>query len=278
MGNELNILAATLWCDRKENEANRKTFGQMLNTVSNLSNVNQIYINYETTPKELSKFNSEEKSFHPWWENHLGIPLIPRKTYEYGDWKYVTDAWSIVTGWDSRIQYDQDQKRLFKIVIARNMAIDYALTRGYSHILFVDSDVIPNPSGFAYLLKMANEGVNLCGGYVPGRGDHAHVHYVFGHMRGIKDEGGMIECDHGSCGYMLISRKVFGQLRFRWGDDRHVPGQMLSEDPAYCYDWYDISGERFLISKNATAQHIGELKESEAARDEWSTVQRQSEI
>src|SRR5690606_22466019 len=125
--------------------------------------------------------------------------------------------------------------------------------RKASHLLFLDSDVVPHPGSIKRLLDLD---VNLCGGFVPGRGVHSHVHYVFGAKRGIQREGDIITCDHGTCGFMLIKRKAFGVLRFRWGDDWENPGVRLSEDPAYCDDWYRMTGERFIIHGLATADHF----------------------
>lgn len=244
----MNLVVATLLCERKPWD-----YWAIAENRRSLFQVDRFYFNFEQ-----------------------GALVVPNNKVISGDiGKSVhADVWAVVSDWREPITYDQDQKRLLGIVTARNMAIDYALSTGATHLLFIDSDVFPDPIGLGHLLDTQFRlNVDLCGGLVPGRGSHSHVNYVFGGKRGIVDKGWMYECDHGTCGYMLITRKAFGQLRFRWGDDWEIPGQFLSEDPAYCDDWYRISGQRFIIDKRATAIHSGDLNPEEVAQDSWKTVQ-----
>lgn len=186
--------------------------------------------------------------------------------------RIVVDYWYWGAEWLPNRKYDQHQVRLPGIVTARNMCIDYALINQATHILFVDSDVIIHEGGVEKLIAL-NKG--LCGGLVPGRGSHSHVNYVFAQKRGLERKGDLLICDHGTAGYMLVSREVFGQLRFRWGDDFEMP-QMLSEDPAYALDWWRISGERYIVHLKATADHRDNpaepLTENGAALDLYSEV------
>lgn len=246
----MKIIGCTLLCDRKAHYQLTA-----LPAITQLG-VDHLYVNIQSE-----------------WMNPL--PHYVDVTNWLQDYPHDYDIWGFSNStWRPKPKYDQHQVRLAPIVTARNMAIDFALSRNATHLLFIDSDVIPHPGGLEKLLSLDKD---LCGGYVPGRGAHSHVKYVFGSKRGIADYGESIECDHGTCGYMLISRRAFGMLRFRWGDDPEVPGQLLSEDPAYCEDWYRISGERFWIHKEATADHVDDprhpLTEDQVAKDNWNEVQ-----
>src|SRR5690606_28975042 len=94
----------------------------------------------------------------------------------------------------------------------------------------------------------------LTGGYVPGRGAHQHVHYIFG----LRDQQGYTRrCAHGTCGYMLLQRSLYELVRFRYGPHPIKRETWLSEDPCYAADaafmglapdWY--------IDVRATADHI----------------------
>lgn len=235
--------------------ADRKAYSQMIAIPALLSSpfVQRVYVNIETDNADLypALYALAERSTKP----------------------VDIDTWWWRSSWRPVPKYDQDQKRLLGIVTARNMCIDYALYHNATHLLFVDSDVVIEPPGLQFLLDMNK---NLCGGYVPGRGVHNTVQYVFGQRRGIQQHGDIIECDHGTCGYMLISRKVFSLLRFRYGDDPEGLAGFLSEDPAYCIDWYRISGERFFIHTKARAAHIDNalspLSEDSASIDTWETL------
>lgn len=238
--------------------ADRKSYSQLtaLPALGICPEIDRIYINIQTDAKPLYDLlrsyvkNTIEKPCH-------------------------IDYWNWENSWMPEIKYDQHQARLPGIVTARNMCIDYALIHGADHLLFIDSDVSINPKGVKLLLDMNK---NLSGGYVPGRGAHGHAHYVFGAKRGAHQIGEVIECDHGTAGYMLISQKVFSRLRFRYGDDPETEGQFLSEDPAYCLDWYAHTRERFYIHRGATAHHIDNprrpLDADGAAQDTWNSIQK----
>ncbi|PJF45121.1 MAG: hypothetical protein CUN55_00595 [Phototrophicales bacterium] len=235
--------------------ASRKQYSQLyaFNAVCNMSHIERIYVNLQIDNcRDLSLF-----------------PLIQKiKNHPTADY----DVWHVSSSWRVKPQYSQDQQRLKNIVTARNMAIDYAMARGATHLLFVDSDVAPEPDGVDKLLSL---NANLCGGYVPGRGAHAHNRYVFGEVSRTPE--GHIICAHGTCGYMMISRRVFQRIRFRYGPHPENPEILLSEDPAYCLDWKHISGENFIIHTGATATHIDDpenpLTPDQTARDNTSSIQ-----
>lgn len=222
------IVAATLICDRKsysQDYALRALIEDPL--------VDRIYLNIETNNEWL-------------YEGTRHFMATSGKPCDI-------DYWNVRSSWLPKPAYDQDQKRLVPIVRARNMAIDYAMFWNADHLLFVDSDVVIESGSVQKLVDLKN---NLAGGYVPGRGAHKDLHYVFGSRRGIQTDGNVITCDHGTCGFMLISREVFSQQRFRYGSDPEgMTFDILSEDPAYCIDWFVKTGERFKIDKRAVARH-----------------------
>lgn len=257
------VVAAILMCERK---AHQQLIA--LPAVAKMHGIDRIYLNVEEFSLGLSAFWPMTNWLNKYEAEPNSLPVD-------------IDWWTIESSWRKIPEYDQHQVRLAPIVTARNMAIDYALSHQATHLLFIDSDVIPEPDGLEKLLSLDK---SLCGGLVPGRGAHSNVKYIFPGKVGIFDGGNekfpapenAIVCGHGTCGYMLIRRNVFGRLRFRWGDDPEVPGQMLSEDPAYCEDWFRISDEPFYIHKEATAQHIDDpanpLTEEGAAKDVWDKV------
>jgi hypothetical protein len=174
--------------------------------------------------------------------------LPPIKTYY--DW------WSCESTWWKKPTFDQDQARLVPICEGRNRAIECALELKVDYLLFVDTDMIIPSNTITQLMSRDRD---MVGGFVRGRNDHKSAQYIFGAHYGIKDLGdGLIECDHGNIGFVLIKHKVFSVLRFRRGPNALL-GHLQSDDPNYCYDWYDIwKGDRFYVDKKVEAKHLDE--------------------
>jgi hypothetical protein len=187
--------------------------------------------------------------------------------------KYEYDKWSMDSTWFKSPSYDQDQSRLAPIVIGRNMTIDFALSLNCSHIFFIDSDVIPPINSLDELLKMNKVS---CGGLVPGRGIHSHVNYVFAPKRDFVYEADNIICDYGTMGCCLIEQKLFSVLRFRWGADIEDYSTMLSEDPAYFYDAFNLGFDRFVINTKVICQHLDDptspLDEEGVSKDNFIEI------
>lgn len=164
------------------------------------------------------------------------------------------DFWHYESTWWKKPAFDQDQARLVPICEGRNRAIDCAIEINADYLLFVDADMRIPANTITQLMARDKD---MVGGYVKGRNGHKDAVYVFGGINGIKyltDD--LIECDHGNIGFVLMKRKVFEVLRFRRG--RHcVLGHLQSDDPNYCFDWYDIwKGQRFYIDQTIKAEHI----------------------
>lgn len=224
----MTLVAGMIVCDFK-----RYQLEKTLYRLSELTNIDAVYLNIETKNPALYKDLIEA------WPQTKPLHF---------------DFWNTSGNWRPERKYDQHQIRLLSICTARNMCIDYAMISQAKHLLFVDSDVLVDYGAVGHLIGLNK---NLCGGLVPGRGEYDNVYYVFGGQDGWeKDEVQVVECRHGTCGFMLISRFTFSRLRFRWGAHPDIPTEMLSEDPAYCIDWHKMTGERFYVNKLATAHHI----------------------
>lgn len=244
------IVVATILCDRK---ADSQLIG--IKSAARLKGDITLYINVEVgINSELSLYKSG-----------LYSPLMGfLEEYQESGKTYDLDVWSMASSWKEEPKFDQDQRRLDSICIARNMARNYAMRKEASHLLFVDSDVIVRPDGLERLLALNRP---LCGGFVPGRGAHGHVHYIFGKQVLVPSKPGVIECDHGTMGYCLIRRDLLSTLAFRYGASRTNPRTGLSEDPAFAEDAVLNGFGRWWIDKQTVAEHWGELDATQVAND-----------
>lgn len=227
------VIAATLLCDRKV-RSQLVAIPAMLQ----IQGVDRLYINIESNLRG-QKFEAAYQPLHAFLRAGTPIPVD-------------VDIWSWESTWRQRPTYDQDQRRLDGIVMARNMARIYMLRTDATHLLFIDADVIVTPDGLQKLLALDHP---VCGGLVPGRGAHSHVHYVFGPRRSVPEHPEVLECSHGTCGYMLIQREVLSTLAFRFGASRETPGKALSEDPAFCSDAFLNGFGRYWVHTGVKAEH-----------------------
>lgn len=223
------ILVSTLLCDRKNHFQMNAA-----DTLRKLTYQDKIcYFNIESSNPD--QFFSQLLDSLP----TLGLP-------------YHVDIWQMVSTWCKKPEFDQDQARLVPIVNARNMTIAAATCLGASHIFQVDSDVIVPPDSIERLLALDHP---ICGGMVPGRGDHKHVMYqspdVPTHLNDT-----VIDVGHGTCGFMLISRDVFTRLRYRVGPSI-VSDMWISEDPAFCEDANVLLKKgKMRLDLSLVAQHL----------------------
>lgn len=228
------ILVSTLLCDRKKHFQTTA-----LETHKQLT--------YQDC---ISYFNIETENPDANFSELLG------KSLPDSGLQYHVDIWQMVSTWCPKPQFDQDQARLVPIVTARNMTIAAATCLGVSHIFQVDADVIVPPDSIERLLALNHP---ICGGMVPGRGDHRHVFYQSGDTPTMISDD-VIEVAHGTCGFMLISRDVFTRLRYRTGPSNLSPGVWLSEDPAFTEDTnFLLKMGKMRLDRRLTAQHLDDV-------------------
>ncbi len=227
------VTVATLLCDRK-----MRSQLVAIPHVLKIVGLDRLYVNIET---EL-RGEEFEAAYGPLRRLLAAQNLLP----------VDTDVWSWDSSWRQRPTYDQDQRRLEGIVMARNMARAYMLRMDATHLLFVDSDVIAAPDGLQKLLALNHP---ICGGLVPGRGPDSRVYYAYDIRGPVPGHPEAIECSHGTCGYMLIRRDVLSTLAFRFGASREAPGKALSEDPAFCSDAFLNGFGRYWIHRGVRAEH-----------------------
>ena len=179
------------------------------------------------------------------------------------------------------------------ITRARNTLVHEFLKGNYSHMLFLDADVVINPSDF---IKMLESDKDIIGGCYPKKLiDWNRVHsaaingcpaeflkleaseYVFNVFDGedprIKDVNIPMRVKNVGTGYMLIKRNVFeklsettpsyidnnvfrGEKVFDFFETSINENHYLSEDYHFCKSWTDIDGEIY-VAPWAKAKHIG---------------------
>lgn len=173
------IVVATILADRKASSQMIGIPAAMKLDTTGIEGGIRYYINIETASdypgiryRPLREFLQSDQCTVPWdldtwrWDSNFNSQI------ERWD-----PAGASEFAWRKRPQYDQDQRRLQGICMARNMAREYAMAMGASHLFFVDADVIVPPNALQRLIALDHP---LAGGMVPGRGAHSGVWYVFG--------------------------------------------------------------------------------------------------
>jgi len=181
------------------------------------------------------------------------------------------------------------------ITRARNNLVHYFLYNTQcSHLLFIDADIAADPD---HILRMVNEEKDIvCGMYPmkminwnwvkqaveqgaqPGHLSSISTQYVFDLIENSNSNDSLHEAIHAGTGYMLISRRVFEQLKphsltykvnkefmgdkqteitayFQTGIDP-IESDLLSEDYHFCKEWRRIGGKIY-IAPYAVAKHFG---------------------
>lgn len=242
------IVVATLLCDRKRSSQMVAVPAISRIDASDIPGGLRLYLNIETSLGP-DTFRREYAPLFSFLSNGCAIP-------------HDVDIWARQSTWFTPPQWDQDQRRLDPIVLARNQARSYMLHKGATHLLFVDADVIVEPDGLKKLLSLRHP---LVGGLVPGRGAHSHLQYFFGFNRDgehgptetrmVDGHPGVFEVSHGTMGYCLIERQLVSSLAFRAGVSREDFRTPLSEDPAFASDAFLNGFGRWWIHTEVRAQH-----------------------
>lgn len=267
-----SVLVATITADRRLDE-HSGAIPHKLNYPNML-----YYLNVET---------NKDTSFPPLFR-------IYDKAHKHYGYRLKYDLWHVSSLWRPQPQYDQDQARLWKICLAREMCRQAAIMLNVEWLLFLDSDVVPPEDAIQRLLKVAvfHDAVrhHVVGGIVPGRGAHSTARYIT-FPTGTKvemiesSEPGRVELSqvvpvqHATMGFVMIHRNVFNWVGFTFVRANHwyvdpngVKPEDLSEDPAFgiwlryvlkqhpnfgpAYEW---------VVTDVEAQHVGDLKAEETA-------------
>jgi hypothetical protein len=238
------VAVCSLGCSRRSSEIHS------WNHLTELQGNYSLYLNYETdgtdSPEELFKTVKHRPD--------LDV------SFDVWSWRTVGKQWRKLP------QFDQDQARLAPIICARSMCIEYAMQADATHLLFVDADIIPPLDIIPKLLEADKLTV---GALVHGRGIHSNLTYVFGEKRRFwNGSHELIECEHSNTGFCLIARRVFEQIRFRYGTTEYPDGRcvFISECPAFHFDVLKKFGEPHYVRADVVGKHVGDLKEGETAQ------------
>ena len=176
------------------------------------------------------------------------------------------DTWEWTSNWKGKPRFDQDQVRLASIVTARNMCIEFAMQRNSSHLLFIDADIVPPLDIIPKMLAVEEDAV--CG-LVYGRGAHSSSPYIFQEKRTYDKNGiPLKEVEHANIGFAMLSKRLFNQIRFRYGTTEYPDGgiRMVSDDPAYHLDAFIKFGKWPVVRMDVVGQHIGDLQPNEVSQ------------
>lgn len=224
----MDVMVATLICDRKA--ASQQTILENLKSLHAGGTHFTFYLNIESTQPKLYQ---PIRDFCA--ENNI---------------KLITDVWNIESGWWNKPSFDQDMARLFPITMAREMARYAAVWSNFSHLLYIDADVVVPSNSIEVLLAMDKD---ICGGSVPGRGVHSHVSYHGGKPQPAKN--GIMKTDYATAGFMMIKRCVFQCISWRYGyiEDGRGP---FSEDPLYAHYAAMAGFDLWYVNLDLIAKHL----------------------
>lgn len=129
--------------------------------------------------------------------------------------------------------------RLRHICMGRNIITEYAIGEQATHILYLDSDLAPDPETLPKLLEMNHP---LVGGEVKTyRLSGPQVsHYPF-----------HVEHHTNTAGYLLVHNHVFNRIRWRWDWGN-------SDDPCFAMDAQDFLGVPTYVRKDLIGKHYPE--------------------
>lgn len=127
--------------------------------------------------------------------------------------------------------------RLRRICTGRNLIIERAMEAGAEWVLFLDSDLTPDPRSVAKLLDMDWP---IVGGDVPSYclGGELVANWTY-----------PVEKHWNTAGYLLVHRRVFSQIR--WRTDLSVG---LTDDPAFAADANRLGYPTF-VRKDCVGTH-----------------------
>ena len=151
-------------------------------------------------------------------------------------------------------------QKIDRVTRGRNIIRDYALSKGYDHVWFVDTDVIPPSHALSELMsagKDINAGLCLMSTNVDGSMKAMPNAYKFDEKTnmltpltlGELDEDYPTETSAIGFGCVLLSSKVLSELKFRYFEE-----SMAGEDIAFCTDAKE-KGFRSFADSRVKCQH-----------------------
>lgn len=249
------IAVASTGCDRKGSVDGFPSWPALFD----LEGDYRLYLNYERQPAYPSAMDKAIETIERASAQHSGCK------FSFDSWRWDTQE-GIGVRWRRLPQFDQDQARLLAAVTARNMCRMFAQDTGASHLLFVDTDIIPPRDIIPKLLEVGRDAV--CG-LVYGRGVHSNCPYIFGEKRRWNQNGyELVEVEHGNIGFTMISRKLFDTTAIRYGRAIYPDGRdrQASDDPCFHLDCYKQFGEWPVVRMDVVGRHIGDLKANEVSQ------------
>jgi hypothetical protein len=133
--------------------------------------------------------------------------------------------------------------RLARICEGRNLCIEYAQrNRPGDFLLFLDTDVIPDPDTVEKLIEVTQLGYRQVGGEVPS--------YALGGKQVDGVELRLVERSFNTAGYLLVHRDVYRRLRWRWDWDAG-----MTDDPCWFADARDLLGVPCVVRMDCIGRH-----------------------
>lgn len=233
----MTVIVATITCDFKA-----YSLPQLLKSISKLGLVGRDEQDVKVFPvRRYLNIETDDPARYKW--------LVGEG---WGDWVWI-DFWQWSNEWIPTRDHDQAQgARLPRICVARNMAMEFARHhRDCTHLLFIDSDVLVPPDTIPRLMAHNKD---IVGGSVPGRGAHASaVYHGSGSHHQLVD--GLLEVDYGTAGFVMLSRRVFTAMAWRWGHTEEGTGPH-SEDPIFAHDARLHGFGWWYIDRSLAAKHV----------------------
>jgi hypothetical protein len=150
--------------------------------------------------------------------------------------------------------------RTRRVCAGRNLICDFALSKpGCSHVLFLDSDIVPDPDTIP---KLRDLRWPIVGGDVPsycltGREVTARryfhgIDYPAGRrwVQGVEQYGYPVAEHWNTAGFLLVERVVIEHVRWGWDETRG-----LFDDPWYADQVERIIGTPTLVRKDCIGDH-----------------------
>lgn len=149
---------------------------------------------------------------------------------------YPGDHWTFSLD-DGDDEIDSDN-RLVRICVGRNLVTEYAIRHGHDWILYLDTDLTPDPDTIDKLLEVEGP---IVGGEVPG--------YCLSGPE-VPGYGFPVETyEFNTAGYLLVERRLYPRLRWR-----RDPDMGMTDDPCYCADARAL-GFPTLVRKDCVGTH-----------------------